>query len=71
MSGVAVAHINSSISSGNVFVFLSKPLTAEVPRSEDPLFSPFKILLSFIPVLDTIHSSLVSTSFSNSLLSKT
>jgi hypothetical protein len=62
MSGVAVAHIKRSISSARVFVFLSNPLTAAVPRSEDPLFLSFKILLSFIPVLETIHSSLVSTS---------
>ena len=69
MSGVTVAHIIKSISSAEVLVLSKRPFIASAPKSEDPFF-PFKILLSFIPVLVTIHSSFVSTNSSNSLLSK-
>ncbi len=68
MSGVTVAIISKSISSGEVFVFLSKPLTASAPISDDPRPSPFKICLSLIPVRVMIHSSVVSTIFSSSAL---
>ena len=68
MSGVTVAQIIKSISSAEVFVFFKRPFIASAPRSEDP-FTPLSILLSLIPVRLTIHSSLVSTNFSNSLLS--
>ena len=41
---------------------------AGAPRSEEAIPSPFKILLSEIPVLLLIHSSFVSTIFSRSAL---
>ena len=71
MSGVTVAHMIKSISSTGVFVFFSNNFTASAPRSDDPLFSPFKILLSLIPVLEIIHSSLVSTIVASSSLLRT
>ena len=39
-------------------------------RNEEPNPSPFSILLSLIPVLETIHSSLVSTIVSKSLFER-
>ena len=68
MSGVAVQQIIKSISLTEVLVFFKSSFIASAPKSELPLFSPLRILLSLIPVLETIHSSFVSTSFSNSLL---
>ena len=70
ISGVTVAHISKSISFGLVLVFFSKPFTHSVPITEVPFPSPFKILLSLIPVLVVIHSSEVSTSFSSSAFDK-
>ena len=67
ISGVAVAQIIKSIFSAAVFVFFNNPFTASAPISEDPFPLPFSILLSLIPVLLVIHSSLVSTIVSNSL----
>ena len=69
ISGVTVAQIIRSISCAEVFVFFNKPSMAFTPISEEP-FWPLRILLSLIPVLVVIHSSFVSTSFSNSLLFK-
>src|SRR5664280_1923176 len=63
MSGVAVAQITKSTSSGGVFVLSNNPRTACSPRSELPRPSPLRILLSFIPTRCIIHSSEVSTIF--------
>ena len=71
ISGVAVAQMIKSISSAEVLVFAKSPFIALVPSSELPLPSSFNILLSFTPVLLTIHSSLVSTRVSSSLFVKT
>jgi len=68
MSGVTVAQMRRSISSGDVFVFSSRPLTACSPRSDVAFPSPFRILLSFIPTRCIIHSSVVSTIVDSSLL---
>ena len=71
ISGVAVAQIIKSISSALIPLFSNNRFIAFTPRSEDPRPSPFNILLSLIPVLEVIHSSFVSTIFSNSLFVRT
>ena len=68
ISGVIVAKMIKSISFGSILVFASISLTAATPIIETPLFSPFSILLSLMPVRLVIHSSLVSTIVSSSLL---
>src|ERR1041385_4659157 len=66
-SGVVVAQIIRSISIGLIPRFSQSNFTACVAISEVPNPSPFSILLSLMPVRDTIHSSLVST-ISSSIL---
>ena len=65
-SGVIVAHITASISSGLIPAFPNAIWPALTPISEDDSWSS-AIRRSFIPVLVVIHSSVVSTSFSKSL----
>ena len=51
--------------------FLSiRSFAAFIAKNEEPSPFPFNILLSLIPVLDIIHSSLVSTIVSNILLER-
>ena len=60
ISGVTVAQIMQSISVGSMPLFLHISSTAGTAISDVASPSPFKIRLSSIPVLDFIHSSLVS-----------
>ena len=71
ISGVAVAIITKSISLGLTFDFANKSLPARIAIYEEPLPSPFRILLSCIPVLVNIQSLVVSTIPSRILLVKT
>src|SRR6185503_1610388 len=66
ISGVTVQQIRQSISFGSIPLLWQSSSTAGAPRSEEAFPSPFKILLSVMPVLVLIHSSLVSTIFSRS-----
>src|SRR4030095_9790758 len=68
ISAVTVQQIRQSISLGSIPLFWQRSRTAGAPRSEVAFPSPFKILLSEIPVRVLIHSSLVSTIFSRSAL---
>jgi hypothetical protein len=70
MSGVAVEQMSSSISPGEIPLFLQRSFTASAPMSDVASPSPFSILRSLIPVRDCIHSSFVSTIFSKSLLER-
>ena len=68
ISGVTVAQIIQSISKGSSFFLRRISSTAFTAISELALPGSLKILLSEIPVLVRIHSSLVSTIFSRSKL---
>ena len=68
ISGVTVAQIMQSISKGSKFFFRIISSIASEAISELALPGSRKILRSEIPVLDLIHSSLVSTIFSRSKL---
>ena len=68
MSGVTVAQIRQSISSGDKFCFAINSSTALTAMSLLALPGSRRILRSTIPVRERIHSSLVSTIFSKSKL---
>ena len=69
-SPVIVPTIIISISRGEIPLLLHISLTTSLPMSER-VSPPSTILLSLIPVLETIHSSLVSTICSKSLFDNT
>ncbi len=68
MSGVVVAQISRSTSSGLVPVFCNNPRTASAPMCEVPSPSPFWMWRSLIPVRSVIQASLVSTMRASSAL---
>src|SRR5574343_2020577 len=68
MSGVTVAQIMQSISVGAIFFLRNTSSMAFTAISLLAFPGSFSILLSSIPVLVLIHSSLVSTIFSRSKL---
>ena len=67
LSGVAVAKIIKSISCEEIPAFFIAFFAACIPKDE-VVSDSLAILLSFIPVLSLIHSSLVSTVFESSSL---
>ena len=69
MSGVTVAHIIMSISSGSVLVFSNRSFTAFSVMYDVPSPSPFRIRRVLMPTLVIIHSSEVSTILLSSKLS--
>ena len=71
ISGVAVATITKSISFGSTPLLLIRFSAALIARNDVPLPSSLRIRLSLIPVRVVIHSSLVSTIVSKTLLDKT
>ena len=68
MSGVVVAQISRSTSSGLVPVFCNRPRTASAAMCEVPSPSPFWMWRSLMPVRSVIQASLVSTITASSAL---
>ena len=71
ISGVTVAQIIISTSSGSVLVFSRRSFTALSAMYDVPKPSPFNMRLVFMPTLVIIHSSEVSTILLSSKLSST
>ena len=70
-SGVVVAQIRRSTSSGLVPVAASSPRTASAAMCEVPSPSPFRMRRSLMPVRSVIQASLVSTMRASSALVST
>ena len=68
MSGVVVAQIRRSTSSGLVSVFCNSPRTASAAICEVPSPSPLRMWRSLIPVRSVIQASVVSTMRASSAL---
>ena len=71
ISGVAVETITKSIEVGSTSFSCKSLLAALIAMKEVPSDLSFNILLSFIPVLEIIHSLFVSTIFSKSKFVRT
>ena len=71
MSAVTVAQMIKSTSVASMPRFSNNSLTASAPMSDVALVGSLRILRSWIPVRERIHSSLVSTIFSRSALVNT